>query len=63
MTSHLAVNALEMAIARRGRDQVPSCVVHADRGPKFRSRPSLALTTLGVGIVLAGIASLAAAVA
>ena len=32
MTSHLAVDALEMAIARRGRDQVPGCVVHADRG-------------------------------
>ena len=42
MTSHLAVDALEMAIARRGRDQVPECVVHADRGSQFRSRPYLA---------------------
>ena len=32
MTSHLAVDALEMAIARRGRDHVAGCVVHADRG-------------------------------
>ena len=32
MTSHLAVDALEMAIARRGPDQVTGCVVHADRG-------------------------------
>ena len=32
MASHLAVDALEMAIARRGREQVPGCVVHADRG-------------------------------
>jgi putative transposase len=42
MTSHLAVDALEMAIARRGRDQVAGCVVHADRGSQFRSRPYLA---------------------
>ena len=42
MTSHLAVDALEMAIARRGRDQVPGCVVHADRGSQFRSRPYVA---------------------
>jgi transposase InsO family protein len=39
MTSHLAVDALEMAITRRGRDQVAGCVVHADRGSQFRSRP------------------------
>ena len=31
-----------MAIARRGRDQVPGCVVHADRGSQFRSRPYVA---------------------
>ncbi len=42
MTSHLAVDALEMAIARRGRDQVPGCVVHADRGSQFRPRPYVA---------------------
>jgi putative transposase len=42
MTSHLAVDALEMAIARRGRDHVPGCVVHADRGSQFRSRPYVA---------------------
>ena len=42
MTSHLAVDALEMAIARRGRDQVAGCVVHADRGSQFRSRPYVA---------------------
>ena len=27
-----------MAIARRGRDVVAGCVVHADRGSQFRSR-------------------------
>ncbi|QQB63087.1 IS3 family transposase [Kytococcus sedentarius] len=32
MTSQLAVDALEMAIARRGRDTTAGCVVHADRG-------------------------------
>ena len=42
MTSHLAIDALEMAIARRGRDQVPGCVVHADRGSQFRSRTYVA---------------------
>lgn len=42
MTSHLAVDALEMAIARRGREQVAGCVVHADRGSQFRSRPYVA---------------------
>ena len=42
MTSHLAVDALEMAITRRGRDQVAGCVVHADRGSQFRSRPYVA---------------------
>jgi len=42
MTSHLAVDALEMAIARRGRHTVAGCVVHADRGSQFRSRPYVA---------------------
>lgn len=42
MTSQLAVDALEMAIARRGRTEVPECVVHADRGSQFRSRPYVA---------------------
>ena len=39
MTSHLAVNALEMAVARRGPREVRGCVVHADRGSQFRSSP------------------------
>jgi putative transposase len=39
MTSQLAVDALEMAITRRGRAEVLGCVVHADRGSQFRSRP------------------------
>jgi len=38
MTSHLAVAALEMAVARRGTAAVVECVVHADRGSQFRSR-------------------------
>ncbi len=38
MTSALAVDALEMAITRRGRPTVVGCVVHADRGSQFRSR-------------------------
>jgi len=42
MTSQLAVDALEMAIARRGREHVIECVVHADRGSQFRSRPYVA---------------------
>lgn len=41
MTSKLAVDALEMAIARRGRDTTAGCVVHADRGSQFRSRTYL----------------------
>ncbi|SNC62442.1 Transposase InsO and inactivated derivatives [Kytococcus aerolatus] len=41
MTSQLAVDALEMAIARRGRDTTAGCVVHADRGSQFRSRTYL----------------------
>ena len=41
-TSPLAVDALEMAIARRGREEVAGCVVHADRGSQFRSRPYVA---------------------
>ena len=36
MTSHLAVRALENAIARRG--DVAGCIVHSDRGSQFRSR-------------------------
>ena len=31
MTRHLAVDALEMAVARRDRDAVAGCVVHAER--------------------------------
>jgi putative transposase len=42
MTSHLAVDALEMAVERRGRPAVVGCVVHADRGSQFRSRPYVA---------------------
>lgn len=42
MTSHLAVDALEMAVARRGPAAVAGCVVHADRGSQFRSRPYVA---------------------
>ncbi|TQJ08818.1 transposase InsO family protein [Lapillicoccus jejuensis] len=39
MTSHLAVDALTMAVTRRGGDQaVAGCVVHSDRGSQFRSR-------------------------
>ena len=36
MKSRLAVNALEMAVARRG--DVAGCIVHSDRGSQFRSR-------------------------
>ncbi len=36
MTSHLAFQALENAVARR-RD-VAGCIVHSDRGSQFRSR-------------------------
>ncbi len=32
MASHLTVDALDMAVARRGRPNVVGCVVHADRG-------------------------------
>jgi len=38
MPSALAVDALEMAVARRGPGHVTGCVVHADRGSQFRSR-------------------------
>jgi len=38
MPSALAVDALEMAVARRGPGRVTGCVVHADRGSQFRSR-------------------------
>lgn len=37
MTSHLAVAALDDAVARRGGN-VSGCIVHSDRGSQFRSR-------------------------
>ena len=37
MTSELAVNALELAVARRGGN-VTGCVLHSDRGSQFRAR-------------------------
>lgn len=40
MKSRLAVNALKMAVARRG--DVAGCVVHSDRGSQFRSRKYVA---------------------
>jgi transposase InsO family protein len=43
MTSHLAVDALEMAIARRGSGHVAGCVVHADRGSQVRARRYVAV--------------------
>ncbi|QFG69508.1 DDE-type integrase/transposase/recombinase [Ornithinimicrobium pratense] len=43
MPSALAVDALEMATARRGRDTVAGCVVNGDRGSQFRSRPVVAV--------------------
>lgn len=39
MTSRLAVNALNNAVALRGN--VTGCVVHSDRGSQFRSRKSV----------------------
>ena len=39
MTSHLAVDALSMAVTRRGAPAVTGCTVHSDRGSQFRSRP------------------------
>ncbi len=40
MTSHLAVDALAMAVTRRGGPPaVAGCTVHSDRGSQFRSRP------------------------
>ena len=39
MPAALAVDALEMAVARRGPGEVTGCVVHADRGSQFRARP------------------------
>lgn len=36
MTSRIAVNALTMAVTRRGH--VAGCTVHSDQGPPFRSR-------------------------
>jgi putative transposase len=39
MSSRLAVEALRMAVARRGgASKVAGCVVHSDRGGQFRSR-------------------------
>ena len=40
-TALLSAGALEMAIARRGRDTTAGCVVHADWGSQFRSRTYL----------------------
>jgi putative transposase len=40
MKSRLAVDALTMAVARRG--PVAGCIVHSDRGSQFRSRKFLA---------------------
>jgi putative transposase len=58
MPSALAVDALEMAIARRGRDDVAGCVVHADRGSQFRSRPYVAaLHTHGLSGSMGRVAS------
>ena len=37
MKARLAVDALEMAVARRGRDAA-GCVTHSDRGSQFRSK-------------------------
>ena len=42
MPAALAVDALEMAVARRGLGEVTGCVVHADRGSQFRARPYVA---------------------
>jgi len=39
MKSRLAVNAIEMAVARRG--DVAGCIVHSDRGSQFRARSYL----------------------
>jgi transposase InsO family protein len=51
MQSHLAVQALENAVARRAAEghDVAGCVVHSDRGSQFRSRKYLrALTRHGL---------------
>lgn len=40
MKSRIAVDALNMAVARRG--DVTGCIVHSDRGSQFRSRKFLA---------------------
>ena len=37
MKARLAVNAIEVAVARRGVD-VAGCIVHSDRGSQFRAR-------------------------
>lgn len=39
MTSHLATDALAMAVARRGPTHVRGCIVHSGRGSQFRPRP------------------------
>ncbi len=39
MKSRIAVDAVEMAVSRRG--QVAGCIVHSDRGSQFRSRKFL----------------------
>jgi transposase InsO family protein len=43
MKAHIAVQAVENAIARRG--DVAGCILHSDRGSQFRSRK--VLRTLG----------------
>ncbi len=43
MKSHLAVAALQSAVARRG--QVAGCIVHSDRGSQFRSRKFVSALT------------------
>ena len=49
LRTDLVLDALEMAIARRGHTAVAGCVVHADRGSQFRSRPYVsALHTHGL---------------
>ncbi len=41
LTPQLEVDALEMAMTRRGRATVAGCVVHSDRVSQLRSRPYL----------------------
>ena len=42
MKAALAVDALNSAVARRGRATTTGCVVHSDRGSQFRSRKFVA---------------------